>query len=180
MKLADIPRNKVGVLTSPTRELDGLNSERAKLATRAADLLGYKALAEHVSGRTMIAATDGKLTETLKSLALEVLDTGAVLQYQMEEVGRLTLEKIKEDFKSWINGYFSPAQWHQIGISDYERAIPEFVIDKAVRIKEVLPEVQFRIQYLSEPKADPFLIAIHGKEIYYVDAWDEPRFETTL
>ena len=29
-------------------------------------------------------------------------------------------------------------------------------------------------------KADPFLIAKLGEEIYYVEAWDEPRFENSL
>jgi len=180
MKLAEIPRVKVGVMTSPTQALDGLNSERAKLATRAADLLGYKALAEHVSGRHSIAASEGKLTDALKALEMEVLDISAVLQYQMEEASRLTIEKIKEDFKQYVQGYFTPAKWEQENLNEYEGAIPEFVIAKAVQIKEALPEVTFRIQHLSEPKADPFLIAILGKEIYYIEAWDEPRFENTL
>ncbi len=180
MKLTEIPRLKVGVLTSPTQELNGLNGERAKLATRAADLLGYKGLANHISGRISIAASEGKLTETLKALDLEVLDISAVLGYQMEEAGRLTLDKLKENFTAWTGGYFSPAQWHTQALTDYEKAIPEFVLDKAVRIKEQLPEVTFRVQYLSEPKADPFLIAILGKEVYYIEAWDEPRFEREL
>ena len=33
------------------------------------------------------------------------------------------------------------------------------------------------MQFLSEPKADPFLIVYDGKEIYYLTAWDEPGFE---
>lgn len=180
MQLTDIPRLKVGVMTSPARELDGLNSERARLATRAADLLGYKALAEDVSGRKSLASCEGKLTETLKALDLEILDAGAVIKYQMEEAGRVTAEKIKEDFRSWTNGYFIAAQWSTGELSSYERAIPEFVIDKAVRIKEALPEVQFRVQHLNEPKGDPFLIAILNRETYYIDAWDEPRFEGGL
>lgn len=180
MKLQEIPRSKAGVLTSPTREMDGLNSERSKLATRAADLLGYKTLAQHVSGKIPLADCSGKLTDALRSLDLDVLDTSVVIRYQIEEAGRLTEEKIKEDFSQWIYGYFSPAQWHHSELKDYNKPIPEFVIDKAVRLKEVLPEVTFYVQYLSEPKADPFLIALVNKEIYYIEAWDEPRFENSL
>lgn len=180
MKLQEIPRTKVGVITSPARELDGLNSERSKLATRAADLLGYKGLANHISGRVSLTASEGKLTDTLKALDLEVLEIGAVLGYQIEEAGRLTLDKLKENFTAWTGGYFSAAQWYTQALTDYDKAIPEFVIDKAVRIKEQLPEVTFRVQYLSEPKADPFLIAMLGKEVYYIEAWDEPRFENAF
>lgn len=180
MKLIDIPRVQVGAKMSPAREIDGLNSERAKLATRAADLLGYKTLAEHMSGRVSVAATEGKLTETLKSLGIEVLETKAVIGYQMEEASRITAEKIKEDFRDWVAGYFVAATWSHTELSNYEKPIPEFVIDKAVRIKELLPEVTFRIQHMNDPKADPFLVAILGKEIYYIEAWDEPRFESSL
>ena len=168
------------MLTSPAQELDGLNSERSRLATRAADLLGYTALAANVSGKVASSVCVGKLTEVLKAMEYEVLDVSAVIRYQMEEVSRLTAEMIHEDFRSWTSGYFSAAQWHQTDLRSYDKAIPEFVIDKAVRIKEQLPEVEFRIQYISEPKADPFLIAILGKEIYYIEAWDEPRFESGL
>jgi hypothetical protein len=178
MKLTEIPRMKPGLaVMCSLNELDG---EHAKLATRAADLLGYRTLANHVSGKTMAANTIGKLTDTLRSLDIEILDTAAVVDYQMAECVRLTKEKIVDDFKDWVTGYFSPAQWHHQDLKDYERPIPEFVLDKAVRIKEALPEVQFRVQFLSEPKADPFLIAHLGKEIYYVEAWDEPRFENSL
>jgi len=136
--------------------------------------------AEDVSGRKSLAACDGKLTEVLKTLDFEVLDTGSVIKYQMEEVGRLTAEKIHEDFASWTHGYFSAASWSQCDIEGYNDAIPEFVLDKAVRIKEALTEVQFRIQHMNQPKADPFLIAIYKKEIYYIEAWAEPRFESGL
>lgn len=178
MKLTEIPRVKAGIET--ITNLNELSGERAHLATRAADLLGYHVLANHVSGKTVTASETGKLTEALRNLEIEVLDSGAVVTYQLEEAVRLTKEKIEEDFRSWTTGYFSPAIWYHTSLDQYEKPIPEFVLDKAIRIKERLPEVIFHVQYISEPKADPFLIAHCGKEIYYIEAWDEPRFEGTL
>lgn len=178
MTLTDIPRIKAGASVLPS--LGELAGERSKLATRAADLLGYRTLANHISGRSVVGVEAGKLTETLQSLELDVLETSAVINYQMEEASRLTKEKISDSFREWTTGYFSPATWHRSMLSDYEKPVPEFVLDKAIRIKERLPEVVFHVQYISEPKADPFLIASLGKEIYYIEAWDEPRFESSL
>lgn len=180
MKLLDIPRIKAGNTPNAVRELSGLSNERAKLATRAADLLGYRTLANHMSGQTVLTASEGKLTETLRSMEIEVLDNAAVIRYQMEEMGRRTAEKIAEDFRNWAVGWFTSASWGKTELSNYEQPVPEFVLDKALRIKERLPEVVFHVQHLNEPKADPFLIASAGKEIYYIEAWDEPRFESTL
>jgi hypothetical protein len=179
-RLAEIPRIKAGAALASTTEINEMSGERSRLAVRAADLLGYHTLANHLSGKTVTASETGKLTETLRSLGFDVLETSAVISYQLDEATRLTKEKIADSFHDWTSGYFSPAQWHHVGLSDYEKPVPEFVLDKAVRLKEALPEVQFRVHFLSEPKADPFLIAVLGKEIYYLEAWDEPRFEQTL
>jgi len=119
----------------------------------------------------------GKLTETLLKLEMDVLDANMVIDYQMEEIGRRTKEVAVERLKDWVSGWFTVASWQHTLLSEYKRPVPEFVLDKAIRIKEVLPEVQFYIQHLSDPKADPFLVAKNGDEIYFVDAWDEPRFE---
>lgn len=162
MLLTDIPRLKAGA-TSTISEVSALGTERSKLATRAADLLGYRALADNLAGKT-IATCEGKLTEALRGLDIDVLDSSAVIKYQLAEASRLTAAKISEDFQSWSVG----------------NPIPEFVLDKAIRIKERIPEVVFHVHYINEPKADPFLIAQLGKEIYYVEAWDEPRFESQL
>lgn len=153
MKLLDIPRTKAGTTPNSVRELEGLNNERAKIATRAADLLGYKVLANHMSGQTVAATSEGRLTEALRTLEIDVLDNASVIKYQMEEAGRRTAEKIGEDFRNWTTGWFTAANWTHTTLTEYEQPIPEFVLDKALRIKERLPEVIFHIQHLNEPKA---------------------------
>jgi len=177
MKLAEIPRTKAGLAVA---EKPLGNSERDLLAAQAASKLGYTPLRDDAQGSKSLGAMTGLLTETLLKLEIDVLNTEHVLQYQIAEAGRLTLEKIHERFDSWVSGYFSPATWNHARLTDYKQPIPEFVIRKAIQIKDALPDVQFFVHHLSEPKADPFLIAVFGYEMYYVEAWDEPGFEKTL
>jgi hypothetical protein len=160
-----------------TKSLDDLQKERLTLGTRAADLLGYRGLVQDVTGQSLLVKP-GKLAEALNRMGVEVLDLGAVLTYQMQEIVRFTRAKIEEDnLDDWATGYFTPATWHKQSLAEYGKAIPEFALELAIRLKEAMPEVHFSVQFLSEPKADPFLIAYVGKEIYYIAAWDEPRFE---
>ena len=177
LTIENLPRVKAG-LTIAEKPLG--DSERDKLAVEAAQKLGYMALRDDASGSRSLGTLTGKLTETLLKLEIDVLSTEHVIRYQVEEAGRLTIEKIRENFSYWVNGYFIPAQWNHTKLSSYKQAIPEFVIRKAVQIKDAMPEVDFFVQFISEPKADPFLIAVYGEEMYYIEVWNEPRFESTL
>lgn len=177
MTIADIPRIKAG---SAVAEKPLGNSARDVLAAEAMQKLGYTALRDDATGSKSLGVLTGKLTETLLRLEIEPLDTAHVLRYQMDEAGRVTLEKIHDNFSHWVKGWFSAATWQHTKLAEYKQAIPEFVIRKAIQIKDALPEVEFVIHHMSEPKADPFLIAVLGEEIYYVEVWDEPRFEGTL
>src|SRR6185437_6080613 len=151
--LKDIPRHRAGVETSiQDVSTDSLASERGRLASRAADLLGYKALVADVAGVSSFGVYSGKLTETLLKLDMDVLDASVVVDYQLEEIGRRTKEVILERFNDWVAGWFSPASWQHTRLAEYRRPVPEFVLDKAIRIKEACPEVDFYIQHLSDPK----------------------------
>lgn len=178
MKLSEIPRVRAGCSAGvKERNLDELQQARLSLGQRASDLLGYRGLVSHITGQSMLV-TAGALAEKLNTLGIEVLDLAAVLTYQMEESGRLTRTKIEDgNLDDWTYGYFTQASWEKQSFEDYTKDIPEFALALAIQIKEAMPEVKFSVQFISAPKADPFLIAYHGKEIYYVAAWDEPGFE---
>ena len=182
MKLAEIPRVKAGNALALASEVSDLSGERGKLAQRAADLLGYRRLADHVSGRGALTTQIGELAAALVTLDIQVLDTESVITYQLEEAAKRTRDKINEvGLKGWASGWgMTAASWQHTGLKEYDHPIPEFVLDKAVKIKEAMPEVEFRVHHLNDARYDPFLIAILGKEIYYIDAWDEPRFEGSL
>lgn len=69
------------------------------------------------------------------------------------------------------------------GCAVSERNLGESTRDKlaaaasTMQIKEACPDVVFHVHHMTDPKADPFLIAQLGRELYYVEVWAEPRFE---
>lgn len=176
MTLTEIPRERAGCVTSAAIEN---NSERAALAKEAASKLKYTMLDDDVHGRSAYGKQSGPLTEALLKLEIDVLNTEAVLRYQMAELTRRTMERIKESFEAYTTGWFAQASWSHQQLQSYKQPIPEFVIRKAIQIADACPEVTFFVQSLTE-SPDPFLIARVGEEVYYIEAWAEPRFEESL
>lgn len=184
MQLQDIPRVKPGQeVDFESKQLSGVDQERLALGRKASTLLGYRALKSEVTGQVVTPIEEiGDLGKTLMTLDIEVLDAASVLRYQQEELCRRntewTLEQLRGNQLGRIVTWgWNLATWSHTKLSDYTEPIPEFVLSKAVEIKEKLPTVEFHIHHLSIPKADPFLIAVLGKELYFVEVWDEPRFE---
>lgn len=66
--------------------------------------------------------------------------------------------------------------WTNTEIKNYQQPIPEFVLNKALQIKERVPSAQFFVEHLEE-KHDPFLKVKHGNLDLYIEVWDEPKFE---
>ncbi len=85
-----------------------------------------------------------------------------------------------EDVESPKKRSLSPVRvewgWTQIG--RYEKPIPEFVLNKAVTLKREIPMVELFIEEVKKvPLRDPFLVAVLGKERFYLEVWNEPKFE---
>ena len=66
--------------------------------------------------------------------------------------------------------------WERVPLSEYPEDIPLYVLEKAVAIKKQLPGAQF---YVEQRARDPFLIVKCDEEEYYVDLWQEPRFDVS-
>lgn len=66
--------------------------------------------------------------------------------------------------------------WTNTEIKNYQQPIPEFVLRKALQIKEKVPDAQFFVEHLEE-KYDPFLKVKHGNLDLYIEVWNEPKFE---
>ena len=161
------------------------------VAEKAKELLGYDVLAK-VMEKKPIAVELTELQMVLKSLEIQPLNAADVLAYQKERLIEQTTANLKEwmkeiaeaDALKWWRQFSGPA-WRIAKIETYKQPIPEFVIAKAVEIKERLPECQIYIESL-ESHPDPFLIVGIGateydqdkpKEHYYIEVWDEPKFE---
>ncbi len=66
--------------------------------------------------------------------------------------------------------------WKRVPIKEYNEEIPEHVLEKAIAIKKEIGDASFFVEKL-EYIPDPFLVVVCGTEEYYIEVWDEPKFE---
>jgi len=168
------------------------------LAESARSVLGYDVLAKKLEN-TVVAVETSCLRMSLQSLDMEILNEQDVLRYQkerliertaelMQEWMEVTAKKDREETRSYGLGSFGGPQWAFQKISEYKQPVPEFVLAKAVQIKEKMPECELYIEHLQD-HPDPFLFVSaepsqyswqRPKEYYYLAAWAEPKFEGRL
>ena len=67
--------------------------------------------------------------------------------------------------------------WERVPLAGYQEDVPLHVLERAVAIKKQLPGAEF---YVEQRAKDPFLIVKCDEEEYYVEVWQEPRFEARL
>lgn len=69
--------------------------------------------------------------------------------------------------------------WHSSPLPDYRGVVPAFALSRALELKQELPEASFGIESLQAytHTKDPFLYMDFGDRRYYLDVWDEPKFE---
>lgn len=182
------PQSAVAVVEEPSRsmlqraqvdvqDLD-LNDPRQKLATDAEALLGYTPLREELR-------TPGRLKRALAQLEMEILDWKSVTAYKKQMAAHYeTAGKMREP------------TWRLTKLKEYKYPVPEFVLQKAVEIKKLLPEAEFYVEQLA---VDPFLIVslaplndfvsidfslkrigMDPETSAYVEVWSEPKFEATM
>lgn len=169
----------------------GFTNDVATLAGDAEKVLGYSVLRESLDEPNELPL----LAQALATLGIEILNKPQVLAYMRERLIDRTLEVYDEwqkgnpdPISAWGHGEsFSGPAWVSTEIARYREAIPEFVVNKAVQIKRALPDVQIFIRHLTEDK-DPFLEVTLGKadsydsdrngsERYFIEVWEEPKFE---
>lgn len=79
-------------------------------------------------------------------------------------------------------------EWEWEGLSFEECAgrgveIPEFVLHTAIRIKQEMPKADLFVEALvgtDRSLGDPFLCLKQGDKKYYLEVWDESRFERSM
>lgn len=162
------------------------------IGDEAREVLGYSTLADTTAN--LDPTGDKPIAKALQALGIEVLNLSDVQTYQLEHLREVAqrmfdewLQKDARDINtlrnSW-NNFRGPA-WEKTGIEKYKEPVPEFVLNKAIQIKKAYPDCQILIEHLNE-SPDPFLIiqtpiaASEWKdpaERYYVEVWNEPKFE---
>ena len=194
MLMTEIKRERLGSVVSDT------TTPLRALAESAKSVLGYDVLAkqmEKAAAATDAAVTaESELRAVLTALEIDILNEADVMRYQKErlierttELMREWMEKMaKKDFGDCLEysfDRFSGPEWSLIAIKEYKQPIPEFVLAKAVQIKERMPECELWVECL-EDHPDPFLMVSVGKpqyswmrprDHYMVEVWAEPKFE---
>ncbi len=66
-------------------------------------------------------------------------------------------------------------EWKKTPLQGYTKDIPRSVASTIVEIGHFCPQATFEVDELTR-KPDPFLVVTLGKEQYFVEVWDEPRF----
>jgi len=166
------------------------NGALVSLALSAKEILGYDVFAKSVAVLTELTP----LQAALQSAEIEVLRNDDVAKYQKEQM----IEHTAALMKNWLKetaamaevksfNRFSGPAWVQTKISEYSQPIPEFVLAKAVQIKQAIPDCEIYVESL-EDHPDPFLVVAipdgrpyyPAKERHYVEVWAEPKFEGRL
>jgi hypothetical protein len=157
------------VVSKPKRvELDpptSMDLDLVKIASEAESVLGYR--------RFKSALSRNALALVLRDLEIDPFDREQVKQYK--EKKRITeLRNYKAQ-----NQYVGVAKWELLPLYVYNQDVPEFVLAKALDIKEKLPTAEFYIDQLriDEVYVDPFLVVKDGEEMFWIEVWDEPEFE---
>jgi hypothetical protein len=183
MEMTEIRKESLNLIEYVHDEIEGL-------AQRAADVLGYSVL-QSVFGR-VVNVEPTPLQIALKALDMDILRPSDVLAYMKER----QIEQTRENFKEWHKEFIGKDQihnfdsfrgcaWVRTKIAEYKQPVPEFVLVKAVQIKQAMPECEIWVESL-ETHPDPFLSVglpdgsyswSAPKEIYYVEVWAEPKFE---
>lgn len=129
------------------------------LAEEAEDVLGYKVLGEEV------ASND--LKRHLAELEIEPFDQEKVDEYKQVMAGN-------------ASSSFTRAAWRLTPIAQYTQPIPLHVLHRAVAIKKGVPECEVLVNHLVHTAVpDPFLVVKMGAHVFYVDVWDEPKWESS-
>lgn len=142
-----------------------ISDEIKQLATNAHNVLGYKLIRN--------LTTNGKesLRLSLITLGIQPFVVKEVEEYRKKMITQGTKNLTAQEKRDGVRVF-----WKDTSIKFYRKPIPENVLQRAIQIKQAIPEVDLHISFLTQGNPDPFLVASLGSEKYYVDVWDEPAF----
>jgi hypothetical protein len=135
------------------------------VADKAATQLGYTPLRSAIPLVELKHEGQAEVAKVFESMGFESLDFDTVRRYQ-----KWYARKHSEEYRH--------VEWKAESLKDYRDQVPAFALSRALEIKSHLPNAQFSVEYptyVSVP--DPFLRMDYKGSAYYLEAWDEPKFE---
>jgi hypothetical protein len=69
--------------------------------------------------------------------------------------------------------------WNAVKLYSFNEKVPAFALSRALEVRKELPNSSFFVESLvyRNEIVDPFMFVQIGDEKYYLDVWDEPKFE---
>lgn len=147
-----LTRSKVPVV----KLVESESADRRRLANRARKLLGYEHYASRIEKDDENRRRDCQAALALAKLGIDPLDDVKVQAYKVSKAAQ------------------TMSYWTSTALESYDYPVPEFVLLRACELKEELPLAKFEVEYM---RVDPFLVMVYGSKRYYIDVWDEPKFE---
>jgi len=142
------------------------------LADKAYDLLGYR-------GPLVSKKVIGQLGLKLAELHIKPFNYETVTQYKRSQAKAARTEKRKKLPSAY---YRITVRWELVALDGYLSEVPEFALRKAIQVKEAMPEATFFVDELrvNTKRIDPFLVVAHKGEKYWIEVWNEKKFEDAL
>lgn len=173
MPVTELRRASASAVAAPSNPITAL-------ALKVEAVLGYSHLRKH------LGIDPGSLASTLNELGIEPFRTEDVNRYKTEKAAK-TEHEIRAAYRKRAQqelyfalppGTYVRATWHTVPLREYEGEVPEYVLSRALEIKERMPNAEFDVEELRVSKRyDPFLIVYCGRERFYIEVWDEKPFE---
>lgn len=70
----------------------------------------------------------------------------------------------------------SSYEWRSVRIKEYNKQIPEFVLQTAVDVQKAFPSMVLLVEEI-QATTDPFLVVTNGAHDYYLEVWNEPSYK---
>jgi hypothetical protein len=121
-----------------------MDEELRALAVKSRTVLGYRLLHNLVVPKK-------SLRDVLRELDIAPFSKKSVEKYKAK-MQKIAQAKLDED-----KGNDEQARWRMRNIGSYPLPIPEFALNKAVQIKEAMPEANIQVEQLEVEDPDPFL-----------------------
>jgi hypothetical protein len=163
-----------------------------KLTREAIDVEGVQALTDNDKLLREVQRVTGYqvLNEALRyKYVAEIFDNLGIEPFNDEKVKMYKAQMAKQNThtRTTADQYRvrTVARWVDIPLRDYKRAVPAFALLRATQVQKALNKEgikgELQVEELTIGKTreyvDPFMVLVVGDRRFYLDVWDEPKFE---
>jgi hypothetical protein len=159
-------------------EVAGLkNLTEETLMAEVREVLGYKEVDRALELR--------KVCTVLKGLDIEPFDNKRVEAYKKAEAKKLNKVRRHGYYGGYHNVTTTRGVWKSILLRNYTREVPAFALLRATAIKKAMTaqgiNCDFSVEELTKKShtivVDPFMVLNAASKKFYIDVWNEPKFE---